>query len=242
VSPEVSDWQQQPAYLERFAALSSALENNQTDQANRLIEEMASLRESALFQQLGQLTREVHEEISGLSLAPSIIEMAREEASNAHKRLQYVADKTEQATHDTLDATEASLQMVTECDGILQSVRNMLADNSPGTDQQPFSPASLHETLSLIEHGSNQLRAQMTDIIMAQQFQDLVGQTIRQVLQLIEEVELKLVRLVADTGPMHDPATPSAEPGVSAVAPSANATDRVSKQGEVDDILAGLGF
>jgi chemotaxis protein CheZ len=242
MSPQVSDWQQLAAYQARFEALRSALENNQTDQANRLIEEMALLRESALFQQLGQLTREIHDRISGLGLAPSIVELAREEASDAHKRLQYVAEKTEQATHDTLNATEASLQLVTECDGILQSVRQVLADSSAGADEVGAAQSSLHQTVSMIEHGSDKLRAQMTDIIMAQQFQDLVGQTLRQVLQLIEEIELKLLRLVADTGPQHEQEMSPAATKVATAAPSATDSDRVSKQGEVDDILAELGF
>jgi chemotaxis protein CheZ len=82
----------------------------------------------------------------------------------------------------------------------------------------------------------------LTDIMMAQDFHDLTGQVVAKVVALANDLEDSLVKLLVQVVPaeQRDLVDPSVLQG-----PVINAegrTDVVSNQGEVDDLLASLGF
>jgi chemotaxis protein CheZ len=75
-------------------------------------------------------------------------------------------------------------------------------------------------------------------IMLAQDFHDLSGQVIKRITEVARKVESSLVELLVDTRPAEAlaPGEPLAGPRIRASA------DSVSSQGEVDDLLASLGF
>jgi len=88
---------------------------------------------------------------------------------------------------------------------------------------------------------SDQSRSMMTDIMMAQDFHDLTGQTIKKVADIAHNVEQQLVQLLLDTTP------PTQRPKVEAQfmegpVVDKTRTDSVHNQEQVDDLLAQLGF
>jgi chemotaxis protein CheZ len=93
---------------------------------------------------------------------------------------------------------------------------------------------------------SGQIRADLSEVLMAQDFQDLTGQVIQKVITLVQEVEEKLVQLIRITSSSE--ALPAREPkprGIEAEGPqmkSQQGADTVSGQDEVDDLLSSLGF
>jgi chemotaxis protein CheZ len=97
---------------------------------------------------------------------------------------------------------------------------------------------------------SSTVNKQMTDIMLAQDYQDITGQMIQQVVTMVKEVEEKLVRLVAITGladasPASKKEESKAVNGEIAVGPQLPNVDKeivVSSQSDVDDLLASLGF
>jgi chemotaxis protein CheZ len=82
----------------------------------------------------------------------------------------------------------------------------------------------------------------LTDIMMAQDFHDLTGQVVAKVVNLANDLEDSLVKLLVQVVPPEqrekvDPmraARPGGQPE--------GRTDVVANQGEVDDLLASLGF
>ncbi|MFX3701690.1 protein phosphatase CheZ, partial [Streptococcus suis] len=54
----------------------------------------------------------------------------------------------------------------------------------------------IDELLVQVEGDSTELRGQLTEILMAQDFQDLTGQIIRRVITLVNEVEGRLVEIL----------------------------------------------
>ncbi len=84
---------------------------------------------------------------------------------------------------------------------------------------------------------------------MAQSYQDLTGQTIRKVIDLVHDVEGKLVELVRLSGAQREeaskPAAPTvAEPDIKAqglIIEGIDKVDAVQGQDEVDDLLSSLG-
>ena len=79
---------------------------------------------------------------------------------------------------------------------------------------------------------------------MAQEFQDLTGQLIRRVITLVDEIEEKLVALVAISGERLGGMAKTNGLDIEAEGPALpkNRSDIVNGQDEVDDLLASLGF
>jgi len=84
--------------------------------------------------------------------------------------------------------------------------------------------------------------AQLTEIMMAQDFQDLTGQVIKKIVDLAQEMEQKLLTILIDVMP---PEVRAETPEGLLNGPVVNAagrTDIVQNQGQVDELLESLGF
>ena len=207
------------------------------------------MRESLLFQELGKLTREIHETLKNFRLDEHFEVLASEEIPEAKDRLQFVIEKTEAAAHRTLNSVEDALPV---CNAIMKtsqelgeewarfSRREMTADEFRG----------LHAALTSFwqdtgEKSAN-LKAYLNDILMAQDFQDITGQIIRRVIELVGDVESSLVDLVrlagngvsVSGGARKDGADKLEGPQV----PGLESSTSVKSQDEVDDLLSSLGF
>ena len=85
----------------------------------------------------------------------------------------------------------------------------------------------------------------LTEIMMAQDFHDLTGQVIARVVALAATIEQQLVQLVIQTAPSNAVPAPIEKPHEHLSGPVVDpesATDVVTDQSQVDDLLASLGF
>jgi chemotaxis protein CheZ len=85
----------------------------------------------------------------------------------------------------------------------------------------------------------------LSDIMMAQDFQDLSGQVIKKVIDIIRRTEMQLVQLLVDSAPVKPPSGAMAEAaftGETHQLQGPQAGDTALKQDDVDDLLASLGF
>ena len=100
---------------------------------------------------------------------------------------------------------------------------------------------------------AEQLRALLTDILLAQDYQDLSGQIIRRVANLLRDVESKLVSLVRMAASLNNvtglpdesnwaPTPFSAIEAEGPIIPGSGRADVLQGQDEVDDLLSKLGF
>ncbi len=85
----------------------------------------------------------------------------------------------------------------------------------------------------------------LSEIVIAQEFQDLTGQLIRRVITVVEEVEQNLVDLIKISGQVPTDGANGAGDGRDKLEgpqiPGKN-KDAVSDQDEVDELLSSLGF
>ena len=98
-----------------------------------------------------------------------------------------------------------------------------------------------------IEGDSSTLRTHLTDILMAQDYQDLTGQIIRRVIELVHEVEDRLVEILKAFGMEQDANTviDDKKDALKPEGPIINPEQRndvVESQDDVDDLLSSLGF
>ena len=121
-----------------------------------------------------------------------------------------------------------------------------------------MAPAEFRELYGRIDRffvsmtaDSDVLYRSLSEILLAQDFQDLTGQVIQKVTGLVKEVEENLLSLVVMaghvdqlTGTIHDieEKEESAEKGVGPQVKAEEREDVVSGQDDVDDLLSSLGF
>ncbi len=235
-------------YVERLNELSEALKTGDDEEANRLIGELTTLRESALFLELGKLTREIHESINDFTDDDRVVELAEEEIPDAKERLNFIITKTEDAAHKTMTAAESAMDIIDnfaqEANGIQQRWSQFRNREMSKSDFLALSE-DLDRFFGRISEESNKVKSQMTDIMMAQDYQDLTGQMIKQVITMVQEIEEKLVRLVAISGANLAPKVKQKTDGSMAHGPQLPTADKAevaTDQGDVDDLLASLGF
>jgi chemotaxis protein CheZ len=232
--------------LELAKQLVSQLESGETDDAEQTIDQLAGFSESALFQEVGRLTRELHDAINSFLLDSKIAELAEREIPDASERLSYVITMTENAANTSLAAVEAGLPLADELGNkakILAGEWKRFQERQLSVEEFRALSQKLVGFLQVTGEHSGELHGKLSEVLMAQDFQDLTGQIIRQVIALIQDVEHKLVRLVRISGGING-SPPTKKPGglEGPAVPGIDQGDQVKGQDDVDDLLSSLGF
>lgn len=214
--------------------------------------------ERELFEELGKLTRDLHEALNSFRGDSRLIELTRDQIPDAKERLNYVVTMTEQATHRTLNAVDEAMPIAES----LHARSKELTESWNRFRHRELSVEEFREFARCLdaffaESGieTDRLRSLMSEVMMAQDFQDLTGQIIRRVIRLVHEVEENLVGLIRLSSARMEPAkvgkaasikdADSAWPSSQGpVVPNTHdvASDVVSGQDDVDDLLSSLGF
>ena len=236
--------------LQLAKSLVDFLEAGNDQDAVSVIAELAGFRDSMLFQEVGRLTRELHDSINGFVMDARFADIAQNEMPNAAERLRYVIATTEQAANATLGAVEESLPLADS----LRSDARHLADQwakfkSRQLTVEDFRDLSveLSDFLKVTQANTEALHERLSEVLLAQGYQDITGQVIRKVIDLVNDVEGKLVELVRLSGHRSKPAaeTTGREKDISAQGPAVPGVDKgdvVHGQDDVDDLLSSLGF
>lgn len=234
--------------LEMAQSLVAALQSGKHAEAESLISELANMRDNDLFIEVGRLTRELHEAINGFLLDARIADMTNVDIPDAKERLKYVITMTEQSADRTLTAVEQSLPLVAGMERqsahLSQEWEKLRTRLLTKGDFKGLSDA-LADFLLRTQEDANMLHSNLSEVLMAQDFQDLTGQIIRKVIDLVHDVEEKLVMLVRITGgKMLEEREDHKDPAVleGPTVPGVDQGDQVKNQDEVDDLLSSLGF
>ncbi|MBI5041593.1 MAG: protein phosphatase CheZ [Gammaproteobacteria bacterium] len=231
------------------------LEAGNSDQASFLVDELARRRDSGLFQELGKLTRELHDALNGFQLDSKISTLAEHEIPDAKERLNYVITMTEQAAHRTLNAVEESLPIAEElqkrADDLHDKWTRFRRKDMDVSEFRALVP-EIDSFLDLTSGHAAKLNSSLSDVLMAQDFQDITGQIIRRVINLVKDVEDNLVGLIRISGQRMAPPEKTAvkssslseelSRGIGPQVPGVDHADVVNGQDDVDDLLSSLGF
>lgn len=236
--------------LQLAKSLVSHLEAGNEQRAFSTIAELAGFRDSMLFKEVGRLTRDLHNAINSFVMDARLADIAQTEMPNAAERLRYVIAATEQAANTTLGAVEESLPMADSLRSAAQHLAEQWARfNSRQLSMEDFRDLSgdLSSFLAVAQTDSQALHDKLSEVLMAQSYQDLTGQVIRKVITLVDDVEKKLVELIRLSGHRTETAyVRGSEQEDKAphgpVVPGVDTGDVVNGQDDVDDLLSSLGF
>ena len=132
-------------------------------------------------------------------------------------------------------------QAKTEHSAIAEQTR-LLAASLLADPVKAVASGAVFNFVNDVEARTKLIDAHLTDIMMAQDFHDLTGQVVAKVVSLAAELEDSLVKLLVQAAPAEQAhKVESAILHGPVVNPQGRA-DVVANQGEVDDLLASLGF
>ncbi|MBL0088351.1 MAG: protein phosphatase CheZ [Ideonella sp.] len=190
-----------------------------------------------VFQQIGSITRLLHDTMQKLGVMPQL-QIAADGLPDARSRLTYIATKTAAAADKVLNSVE---QAKLEQHHIAEQTRQLACALTTDPVKAVASGAVLN-FVNDVEARSQVIDAHLTDIMLAQDFHDLTGQVVAKVVALANELEDSLLKLLVQVVPpdQREKVDPNVLHGP--VVNPEGRTDVVANQGEVDDLLASLGF
>ncbi|HEU0277041.1 MAG TPA: protein phosphatase CheZ [Rhodanobacteraceae bacterium] len=211
-----------------------------------------------LVRRIGQLTRMLRQSMRELGLNKEI-ERAAAAIPDARDRLSYVAHMTEQAAERSLNAIDRA-----------QPLQERLGHDAEALGQKWQAwfdgPVELDDARDLVKvtraylgnvpSVTQKINKELLEITMAQDFQDLTGQVIKKMMDVIQEVERQLLQVLLDSVPEGREREEmrqrlegqwrvnGAEAGALMNGPQVNAEAEgvLSSQDQVDDLLDQLGF
>ena len=190
-----------------------------------------------VFQQLGTITRLLHDTMQQLGVMPKL-QIATDGLPDARSRLSYIATKTAAAAEKVLNSVDAAKADHAE----ISAATRAMADAIVADPVKAVASGMVLNFVKEVESRTQRIDSHLTDIMMAQDFHDLTGQVVAKVVTLANDLEDSLVKLLIQVVPegVREQVDPNVLNGP--VVNPEGRTDVVSNQGEVDDLLASLGF
>jgi chemotaxis protein CheZ len=235
-------------YKDRLRELLVKMESSSAEDGMPMLDIFVKDYEESLYKEVGKLTRRLHDSLTTLEIEEKIINLTQEDIPGAKERLRYVVTVTEQATQNVLAIIEksipVSLSIGVKADDLYGECMK-IADGDYSRESISRLLAGIRGFLVDTRENSSLLHGHLTEILMAQEYQDITGQIIKKVIGLVQDVEDSLVKLVKMTG--HKRSTESEERSGDIVnGPHVLGVDdnhgHVSNQDDVDNLLASMGF
>ena len=207
------------------------------DEYAALAPQMAAQASPEVFQQLGHITRQLHDTLQQLGVMPRL-QMAADGLPDARSRLSYIARKTGEAADKVLNSVDQAKAQ----HGHIASETRRIAAAIVADPVKAVASGAVMNFVGDVESATERIDQHLTDIMMAQDFHDLTGQVVAKVVALATDLEDSLLKLLVQAAPPEQ--AQKVEPTLlqgPVVDPNGRA-DVVKDQGEVDDLLASLGF
>lgn len=231
------------------------MSQNEQSGSTQLSEEAAE----DLIHRVGKLTRMLRDNMRELGLDKEI-ERAAEAIPDARDRLHYVATMTEQAADRSLNAIDRAQPLQDQLSDQAESLDKRWAEWFEAPQELDAAKALVKDTRSYLGSVPDMAAAtnkELMEIMMAQDFQDLTGQVIKKMMDVIREIEHQLVQVLIDNVPgaqARETMQRKAEDQwksenarrneelLNGPQVKDNAPDIVTGQDQVDDLLDELGF
>ena len=239
--------------------LVDVLQKSEYENASEIIHRLLEARDKHIFNSVGQLTRALHSAIVNFNVDADIStdppDVKNSEIRDATDRLNYVLKLTEDAADKTMDKVEAAAPIAMNLGQEahrLQGEWKRLKRREISKEEFVGLYERVDDFLEQMGEGTDVLSSNLQEIILEQGYQDLTGQVLKKVIQLITDVEKELVNLMRIAGQVEEVTGLASgeeqtveKDNTAAEGPAIHAdkrSDVVSGQDDVDDLLSSLGF
>jgi chemotaxis protein CheZ len=223
--------------------LTAALASGDEARINEALDAIVQLRDSNLFSELRKLTDEMQESLKRFRVSY----LASKGMPDARQRLDHAIKMTSDAAHRTMDLIEQSVPIADRACSAATNLSALWLRFRAQEHGVPDLRAMIERTmefLTAVQTDAGTVRNNLNEVVMAQGYQDLSGQIIRGVIELVGALESALVELVRLSN-AHGKSASTGETGIRKVfGPAVPGSDQgnVSGQQDVDSLLSNLGL
>ncbi|MES2877411.1 MAG: protein phosphatase CheZ [Pseudomonadota bacterium] len=193
------------------------------------------------FERLGHITRQLHEAMTALGLDQSLHEITQE-IPDARDRLSHVGQMTESAANKVLNLIDVGQPQCRtfkqESQAMADAIAQLRQNKTPCSAEVTDVLATCQMFGTEAVQFANAQSTILGEIMMTQDFQDLSGQIIKKVIEIISLTEQQLLGLLMHSAPERLGNVISPKAGLA----GPQVPDKALQQGDVDDLLASLGF
>lgn len=200
--------------------------------------------QEAMFNRIGHMARKLHDSMRELGYDKALEDAARK-VPDAEERLKYIAQMTEQAASRVLNATDIAQPAQAELEKRVKALGtrwDRMFANQLSVDEFKALAADTRTFFAEAPAKIDITNAQLTEIMLAQDFQDLTGQVIKKVVDIVQGFERQLLQVLIEVMPEEKKAEAPAGLMNGPVINAAGRGDVVTSQAQVDDLLESLGF
>jgi len=216
--------------FELMLSFMDCVASNDYQKMDSIVEQLVRATESDLFKEIGRITRKLHdslEEFKG-ALDSGLQRITKNDVPSAVDNLQFVIKKTEEAANRTMGIIERYFEESNDLSNHIKAIKGN------------------GKTVTYLRAFKDSLDNDMTMILTAQQFQDITGNAIGKVIDLLHNVEVELLRLITKFGmPVKPPADKIAAGAGSGQKDMLSETEKSAKkitQSDVESLLNEFGF
>ena len=200
--------------------------------------------QEAVYNRIGHMARKLHDSLRELGVDKSLEEAVRQ-IPDARERLTYIAKMTEQAASRVLNAADIAKPNQDELAKVVAAMSarwDKMFANQLSVDEFKSLAADTRTFFAVAPQKIEVTNQQLNEIILAQDFQDLTGQVIKRVVDMVQGFETQLLQVLIEVMPEEKKA--AAPDGLmnGPVISAAGRSDVVTSQEQVDDLLESLGF
>lgn len=236
-------------------ALNEALRTEDEKAFFAAVDHIVHMREPGMFGELRKLTGDLQKALERFSVESKLADLAENEIPDARARLNHVISMTDEAAHHTLDLVEQSgplAERTAKAAGTLIDMVNAYRAQTTGVQGfegvarsiDAYVPVvrAIEAFLPTVRTDSEAIRRNLSEVLLAQGYQDLTGQIIRSVMKLVGELEVALGDLSKLSGDVVEHASMGESHGHGPVVPGVTKGEVASGQTDVDALLSGLGM
>jgi chemotaxis protein CheZ len=244
------------ALRERARQLISSVQDGNVENAMQQLLDFNDGRNVDLYRQVGKITRGLHSAIVNMEIKNDAV---GDHQRDVHARLRYVIELTSDAANRTMDLAEDTLPVAS---ALRDESAKLAVDweklGNRELNAEDFRRLYVEMTnfLSYAATEGERLHFGFTEIVLAQSYQDLSGQILQNVMNMLQTTEEDLISLLALAGKVQERGVGDAEDvaqqmsaeaivkdkDVVAEGPLPDSVGSLKNQDEVDDLLSSLGF
>lgn len=229
--------------LARIKEFMAAFSQGDFDKAQEILEDLSQVKEgSEIFKEIGQIARQLHSAFKEFmqALDPALKELALDYLPDSESRLQHLIKLTEEAANTTLDCTERMNERNARDMELLEKLKHHVSRLKPIGKGAEERISEIETILLRLEESKSSDKDDITTILSAQNFQDLSGQTVMKVMEIMRNLQDRLIGIIKTFGVKAEKKIQKKE---ELYGPAHEKIEgALRSQDEVDALLAQFGF
>ena len=154
--------------LARAEELIIQMQQGNEQTASQLLDYVHTARENLLFQEVGKMTRQLHDSLERFRRDSRIESIAEHDIPDARQRLSYVIEMTQKSADRTLNAVEETMPMadkIAQQAGNLSQIWKRFRNRELSVEQFRELSAAIETFLTDIERDSSVMKNNLNDVL-----------------------------------------------------------------------------